>query len=442
MIFWYGVATSVADPDKDGRVQMRIHGLHDDETNIPNTQLPWSKPLHGITSAAHNKMGHSPVGAVVGSTAFGFFLDKDHQYPIHLGFIAKAGDAASGTTSNGSETLVDGTNSNPPGSRLNNNKFITRKGKSIKEDDATQITYPKYTPTEQKDSDGKDITQDAIDKTKFSKNPTIGSISQPIGSVLTQLQQVDPQNLNGILKKAIPSFIKISDLSAFSPSAGGSSGSGAATVLGQALGMAMNAISSSIGQATVLNSVGNMLAQSPSSPSPNASQALYVAISSMGATLSTTPTVGAVIVQSLNSLISILTPHLQNGTLTLAIFEALIAQFLAEIQSNGTQATLGIKPSNILNELSSVLPTIAGAINTTLQTQLPLSVLSQQNVTNAISGFSLSMAFLKAPTNGKKALATDAVQGPVQQLQQELNTAISGIQGITSANMKALSSFL
>jgi hypothetical protein len=76
---WFGVVSSVMDPDKEGRVQVRIHGKHDDETNIPNEMLPWSKPMQSVTSAAHNKIGHAPVGAIVGTSVFGFYLDADQQ---------------------------------------------------------------------------------------------------------------------------------------------------------------------------------------------------------------------------------------------------------------------------------------------------------------------------------------------------------------------------
>ena len=432
--FWYGVVTSVDDPDQDGRCQVRIHSRHDDENACPIEKLPWSKPLHPIHSSGHNKIGMSPVGAIVGSTAFGFFLDKDHQYPFHLGFIAKAGDADSGSSSNGSETLIEGTNSNPPGSRLANNAFITRKGQNIKIDDQTKITYPQYSPPQQKDSDGKDIVQMAIANTKYANNPTIGSILKPAGSVLTQLQQVDPQNLNGILKQAIPSFIKIADIQSFS------SAGGATQVLGQALGMALNAISGSVGQATVVNSLGAMASQGQLSQT--ASTALYLAITSLGATISTTDSVGAVIVQSLNDLIQLLTPLLQNGTLTLAQFEALIAQFLAEIQNNGSQATIGVQPSNILNELASVLPTLASPINTTLDIHLPKSVLDIKSVSNTIQAFAMSMAYVKAPTSGKKYWATKAVQQSSEALNTNIAAALSQIQGVAPAAIKALSSLM
>src|ERR1700734_370303 len=45
---WVGIVTNVKDPDMDGRVQVRVHGQHDDQTNIPDTDLPWSKPEQDI----------------------------------------------------------------------------------------------------------------------------------------------------------------------------------------------------------------------------------------------------------------------------------------------------------------------------------------------------------------------------------------------------------
>jgi hypothetical protein len=132
---WFGEVVNVNDPDQEGRVQVRIHGLYDDKQNIPDKDLPWVKPSQSITSAGHNKIGGTPVGTIKGSTVKGHFLDSDRQYPIFEHTIAKAGDADSNSTQNGQTTLVKGTNSTPIGPRNKNNKFCTRKGKNIKEED-------------------------------------------------------------------------------------------------------------------------------------------------------------------------------------------------------------------------------------------------------------------------------------------------------------------
>lgn len=77
------------DPLKLGRLKVRIFGLHDDEGRIPNDSLPWATILTPPYSAASNQIGVAPVGAVVGSIVFGFFMDgNEGQLPVILGSLA------------------------------------------------------------------------------------------------------------------------------------------------------------------------------------------------------------------------------------------------------------------------------------------------------------------------------------------------------------------
>jgi hypothetical protein len=430
---WWGVVEDVNDPDQEGRCRVRIHGIHDDETNIPTDQLPWCKPVQDITSAGHNKIGSIPVGLIVGSTVHGWFMDEDQQYPIMIGTISKAGDPQNAETVNGSETIIPGTNSSPPGGRITNNSCNTRANQNIGTDDATAITYPVYSPPQQKDADGKDITAEAIDKTKYANIPTVASITNPSGQILSQLQNVDPQNLNGVLKNAIPSLIKMLDLNTFSSS------SGSLGVLGQALGQALTSIAGQLGASTVINALG--AAMSGANLSSNASQALYIALMNLNQSSITSLTVQQVINLSLQSLIALLTPLLKNGTLTATQFETLIALYLEEIQGNGSQATLGqgITPQSILSVLSQVLPTIVSAIDTTLDVHLPKSVLNPSIITQAIQKFSMNQAFLKAPENGRKALAILATTGLDSQMNAQIASAISSVEGVTAQATSVLS---
>jgi len=416
------------DPDEEGRIQVRIHGLHDDENAIPTISLPWSKPLQDVTSAAHNKIGSAPVGAVVGTTVFGVFLDGDQQYPIHLGTISKAGDPASGSTSNGSETLIPGTNSTPPGARIANNAFSTRANKNIQTDDQTKITYPNYSPPQQNDSDGKDIVQAAIDTTKFATNPTVASILNPVGSILSQLQRVDPRNLNAVLPNAIQNFVQIQNLNAFSSMAG------SVNVLGQGLGMALSIVSNVIGPAPVINALG--LGLLGATLSPNASQALYVALSNFNQPIVVSQAIGGVIMQSLNGMTNVFGQMIQGGFNTLN-FESAISSFLGEIQTNGALAVLGIAPQNIMNELASVLPSLTQSITNTVESHLPISVLNPGLMNRALQNFAMNQAFLKAPI-GKKALAILACQPSINQMGFEIASIVSSIPGVTGPLASAL----
>jgi len=393
---WIGRVVNVFDSDQDGRVQVRIYGHHDDSTNIPDSDLLWAKPHQDITSAAQNKMGGTPVGVIVGSIIRGYFLDKDKQTPIFTGTIAKAGDPqSSNILDNAIMSLIPGTNSSPLGSRIASNAFITRKGKNIMNDDSGSST-----PQEQKDSDGVDIVGQAKSATKFATYPTVGSITNPLGSILTQIQSNDPQNLNGVLKQAVAAYIKIKDLNSVS-SAGGVN-----NLLGQALGSAMSSLGPSITSAiqSLTNSGGL---------SSIAQQALSIASQfvSSGASLSNTLSAAmqGVVNQSLGSLTSQLTQLASSGQLNVNTLNALLNSIFSELQNNGSQSIIGTNQNNILNELESVIPQIAPLIQSTLTGHLPASVLNNSIITKALQAFSMNQGFLKFASDGKKALAMLAV---------------------------------
>mgnify|MGYP003337480805 FL=1 len=125
--WWVGVVVNVNDPNQAGRVQVRVHGRHDDTINIPDTALPWALAMQPITSAAFGKIGTAPVGLVPGSRIIGLWADSDHQYPIIIGSIGKDGDPVDGSLTNGAPTIDKTTASIPapsqtsisPGQALN-----------------------------------------------------------------------------------------------------------------------------------------------------------------------------------------------------------------------------------------------------------------------------------------------------------------------------------
>ena len=116
---------NVQDPHQSGRVKVRIYGRHDDKTNIPDDALPWAQVVQPVTSAANGRMGTAPVGLVVGSRVFGQWADADHQLPIILGAVGRAGDAVEGQTTGGAPTINTSTGSIPPGSQGNPNNPYT-----------------------------------------------------------------------------------------------------------------------------------------------------------------------------------------------------------------------------------------------------------------------------------------------------------------------------
>lgn len=91
--WWIGVVEDRMDPEKLGRVKIRIFGYHtDDKTLLPTSDLPWAWPIQPITSAALNGIGSSPLGPLPGTWVIGFNLDgNDFQVPAYFGTIASKG---------------------------------------------------------------------------------------------------------------------------------------------------------------------------------------------------------------------------------------------------------------------------------------------------------------------------------------------------------------
>ncbi len=87
--WWIGVVEDRFDPEKLGRVRIRIYGYHtDNKVLLPTEDLPWAIPIHPITSAASSGIGSSPIGPLPGTWAIGFFLDgEDMQQPAFFGTI-------------------------------------------------------------------------------------------------------------------------------------------------------------------------------------------------------------------------------------------------------------------------------------------------------------------------------------------------------------------
>lgn len=91
-----GVVEDRNDPEKIGRVKVRIYSIHtEDKTAIPTEELPWAMVLNGTNSASLSGIGHSPTGMVEGTWVFGVFLDTEFQDPLVLGtIVGKPSEAA------------------------------------------------------------------------------------------------------------------------------------------------------------------------------------------------------------------------------------------------------------------------------------------------------------------------------------------------------------
>jgi hypothetical protein len=88
-VWWIGVVEDRMDPEKIGRVRVRIYGYHTADTGkIPKDDLFWAIPVQPIISAAMSGIGFTPTGIVEGTTVIGFFADgHEAQHPIILGTL-------------------------------------------------------------------------------------------------------------------------------------------------------------------------------------------------------------------------------------------------------------------------------------------------------------------------------------------------------------------
>lgn len=92
---WFvGIVEDREDPEKLGRVRVRIYNVHSESKSlIPTEALPWASPILPVTSAGLNQVGISPTGIQIGSTVFGFFLDgNEATMPVIFGVLAGIGD--------------------------------------------------------------------------------------------------------------------------------------------------------------------------------------------------------------------------------------------------------------------------------------------------------------------------------------------------------------
>ena len=86
LIWWQGIVQDIDDPEKIGRVKVRIFGYHTEKVSID--LLPWASPIMPITSASIGGLGTSPTGVVTGAWVVGFFRDVESaEDPIIFGTV-------------------------------------------------------------------------------------------------------------------------------------------------------------------------------------------------------------------------------------------------------------------------------------------------------------------------------------------------------------------
>lgn len=111
--WWVGVVESVNDPIKQGRVKVRIYGIHSASSeDIPISALPWAQVVAPVTQGGTSGLYGTPVGVQPYAQVFGIFLDGKHsQLPLVLGSIPRI----DGEKPDGAATAVAGGRGAPAG---------------------------------------------------------------------------------------------------------------------------------------------------------------------------------------------------------------------------------------------------------------------------------------------------------------------------------------
>jgi hypothetical protein len=184
--WWVGEVENINDPDRAGRIQVRIIGQHDDVTRIPTSSLPWAQVLQPVTSAAAGGIGTAPVGLVPGSRVVGFWADGlDAQFPVVMGSIARAGrPTTNGQTVNGAPA-IDPTGAGVPPGIVGNARNPIR--------DLTADAHNPLTVDERNTTQGTIMTEAVVANMINPNLPTIASLDRDdTNSVIDQIKAVDP----------------------------------------------------------------------------------------------------------------------------------------------------------------------------------------------------------------------------------------------------------
>lgn len=98
--WFYGSVEDVNDPDQNGRVAVRIKGVHtEDTTLLPTEMLPWGRVMMPATNSSSVGLGFSATGLSVGDEVMGFAVDEAYQN-IRICFTWPAANPVNGADTN------------------------------------------------------------------------------------------------------------------------------------------------------------------------------------------------------------------------------------------------------------------------------------------------------------------------------------------------------
>ena len=88
--WFFGTVEDRDDPLKLGRCKVRVEMTHDvnNTKKILTSDLPWAVSIMPLVSASYKEIGMAPVGPILGTTVFGFYMDSsESQLPVIMGTL-------------------------------------------------------------------------------------------------------------------------------------------------------------------------------------------------------------------------------------------------------------------------------------------------------------------------------------------------------------------
>ena len=101
-MFYRGIVENNLDPQKFGRVQVRVYGIHDEGSSVSASELPWAEVSGGTDFGLIGGVGITSV-LRIGTVVWVFFNNDDYNYPVVFGVVKGSNDinsVAKGSYSN------------------------------------------------------------------------------------------------------------------------------------------------------------------------------------------------------------------------------------------------------------------------------------------------------------------------------------------------------
>jgi len=93
-MFYRAVVENNIDPEKYGRVQVRVFGIHDDGSAVSASALPWAEVSGGTDFGLSNGVGVTSV-LRIGTVVWVFFNNDDYNFPVVFAVVKGASDISS-----------------------------------------------------------------------------------------------------------------------------------------------------------------------------------------------------------------------------------------------------------------------------------------------------------------------------------------------------------